>query len=73
MVRIRANLLVVRGSPMAADYSAGAAVCLFFLIVLLLNPLDRLLTGSGLRSGELATVYIMMIVSSTLTYPDVFS
>ena len=60
------GVLVVRGSPMAADYSAGAAVFLFFLIVLLLNPLARLLTGSGLRSGELATVYIMMIVSSAI-------
>jgi hypothetical protein len=60
------GVLVVRGSPMAADYSAGAAIFLFFLITLLVNPLARLLTGSGLRSGELATIYIMMIVSSAI-------
>jgi len=60
------GVLVVRGSAMAADYSAGAAVFLFFLITLLINPLARLLTGTGLRSGELATVYIMMIVASAI-------
>ena len=60
------GVLVVRGSAMAADYSAGAAVFLFFLITLLINPLARLLTGTGLRNGELATVYIMMIVASAI-------
>ncbi len=60
------GVLVVRGSAMAADYSTGAAVFLFFLITLLLNPLVRLLTGSHLHSGELATVYIMMIVAAAI-------
>ena len=60
------GVLVVRGSSMAADYSTGAAIFLFFLITLLVNPLARLLTGSRLHSGELATVYIMMIVSSAI-------
>ena len=51
---------------MAADYSAGAAVFLFFLITLLINPLARLFTGTCLHGGEMATVYIMMIVSSAI-------
>ena len=58
--------LVVRGSAMAADYSTGAAIFLFFLLTLLLNPLAQLLTGSRLHSGELATIYIMMIVASAI-------
>ena len=37
---------------MAADYSTGAAIFLFFLLTLLLNPLAQLLTGSRLHSGE---------------------
>jgi len=60
------GVMVVRGSPMAADFSTGAALILFFLIALLLNPLARLLTGSGLRPGELATIYIMMIVACAI-------
>ena len=60
------GVLVIRGSAMAADYSTGAAIFLFFLFTLLVNPLTQLLTGSRLRSGELATVYIMMIVASAI-------
>ena len=51
---------------MAADYSTGAAIFLFFLLTLLLNPLAHLLTGSRLHSGELATIYIMILVFSSL-------
>ena len=60
------GVLVVRGSAMAADYSTGAALVLFFLLTLFLNPLARLLTGSHLNSRELATVYIMMIVAAAI-------
>lgn len=60
------GVLVVRGSAMAADYSTGAALFLFFLITLLINPLAQVLTGSRLRGNELATVYIMMIVASAI-------
>ena len=60
------GVLVIRGSAMAADYSTGAAIFLFFLFTLLVNPLTQLLTGSCLRSGELATIYIMMIVASAI-------
>ena len=51
---------------MAADYSTGAALFLFFLITLLINPLAKLLTGTSLHTGELATVYIMMVVGAAI-------
>ena len=60
------GVLVLQSSPMAADYSTGAALFLFFVLTLLINPLARLLTGSSLRSGELGTVYIMMIVGAAI-------
>jgi hypothetical protein len=60
------GVLVLRGSPLAADFSAGAALFLFFLLALFLNPAARLLAGAGLRPGELATVYIMMIVAAAI-------
>ena len=56
------GVLVLSGSPMAADFSAGAALFLFFLLTLCINPIAHRLTGSPLSSGELATAYIMMIV-----------
>ena len=37
------GVLVLRGSPLAADFSTGAALFLFFGLSLLLNPLFRLL------------------------------
>ncbi len=60
------GVLVLRGSPMAADFSAGAALFLFFLLSFLINPLAHKLTGSRLRRGEMATVYIMMIVAAAI-------
>ncbi|MBI2506458.1 MAG: hypothetical protein HYW07_24850 [Candidatus Latescibacteria bacterium] len=60
------GVLVLRGSPLAADFSAGAALFLFFVLTLLLNPLLRLLGSAGLHPGELATVYIMMIVAAAI-------
>lgn len=60
------GVLVLRGSPLAADFSTGAALFLFFLLTFLINPAARLSTGSGLRTGELATIYIMMIVAAAI-------
>ena len=60
------GVMVMRSSPMAADYSTGAALFLFFLVTLLINPLAKLLTGTSLHTGELATVYIMMIVGAAI-------
>jgi len=60
------GVLVLQASPLAADFSTGAALFLFFLLTLIVNPAARLLTGSRLRAGELATVYIMMIVAAAI-------
>ena len=60
------GVLMMQSSPMAADYSTGAALFLFFLLTLLINPLARGITGSSLRPGELATVYIMMIIGAAI-------
>ncbi|HJP32445.1 MAG TPA: DUF6785 family protein [Candidatus Latescibacteria bacterium] len=60
------GILVVGGSPLTADFSTGAAIFLFFVLTLVVNPLARLVTGSGLRRGELATVHIMMIVAAAI-------
>ena len=51
---------------MAADFSAGAALFLFFPLTLFINPIAHKLTGSPLSSGELATAFIMMIVAAAI-------
>ena len=60
------GVLVLRGSPLGVDFTTGAALFLFFLLSLLFNPLARALTGSGLRRGELVTIYIMMVVATAI-------
>jgi hypothetical protein len=60
------GVLVLSGSPMAADFSAGAALFLFFLLTFLINPIAQKFTGAALRRGEMATVYIMMIVAAAI-------
>ena len=60
------GILVVGGSPLTADFSTGAAIFLFFLLTLVVNPLSRVATGTGLRRGELVTVHIMMIVAAAI-------
>ena len=60
------GVLVLRGSPMGADFSTGAAIFLFLPLTLMLNPLVRLLGWPALRRGELVTIYIMMIVAAAI-------
>jgi len=60
------GILVVGGSPLTADFSTGVAIFLFFLLTLAANPLSRVITGTGLRRGELVTVHIMMIVAAAI-------
>jgi hypothetical protein len=60
------GVLVLRGSPLAADFSTGFALFLFFILTLLINPLSQLLSGAHLRRGELATVFIMMVVAAAI-------
>lgn len=59
--------MVIRGSRMAMDFSTAAALFLFFLFVGILNLLLGLIKRRfALRTGELATVYIMMIVACSI-------
>ena len=60
------GVLILRASPLAADFSTGGALFLFFLLTLFINPAAHLLTGSRLRRGELVTVYVMMIVAAAI-------
>ena len=59
--------LVISGSPLHLDYSTPAAVFLFFLFLVLVNPLLNLLRRQWRFSpAELVTVYIMGAVACTL-------
>ena len=60
------SVLVMQSSPMAADYSTGAALFLFFALTLIINPLAKILTGGHLSPRELATVYIMMVIGAAI-------
>jgi len=60
------GVLVLNGSPMAADFSAGAALFFFFIITCLLNPFLFYCGRAPLHRKELATIYIMMIVASAI-------
>ena len=58
--------LIISGSPLSFDYSTPAAVFLFFLFLLFINPLLGLLRRGGFNQAELATVYIMGAVACTV-------
>ena len=59
--------LMISGSPLHFDYSAGAAMFLFSVFVLIINPILRLIHRSWTFSrGELATVYSMGMVACML-------
>ena len=60
------GVLVVLGSPLAADFSTGYALVLLLLLVLLANPLVGVVTGWRLQRGELITVFIMMIIAAAI-------
>ena len=52
---------------MSSDYITAGAVCVFFLVILLLNPAIKLVRRSwGFDRAELAVIYIMLIISSTI-------
>ena len=61
------NTMVLRGSHMALDFSTPAAVFLLFLFVATVNVLLGVIRKeAALKPGELTTVYIMMIVATTI-------
>ena len=59
--------LIISGSPLHLDYSTPAAVFLFFLFFILVNPLLGFLHRKWLFSrAELVTVYVMGAVACTI-------
>ena len=58
---------VIGGSLLAANFTTGAALFLFFFLVGGVNTCLRILRrSSALQAGELATVYIMMMIACTI-------
>lgn len=61
------TVLHIHGSALCADYSTGAAVFLFFILVGLINKFNRkFLKRFYLQPSELITIYIMMIVACAI-------
>ncbi len=61
------TVLYIHASPMAADYSTGAAIFLLFILVFLFNViLKNIFKKFYLTPPELITVYIMMIVACAI-------
>ncbi|MGC8976726.1 MAG: DUF6785 family protein [Candidatus Ratteibacteria bacterium] len=61
------TVLHIHGSPLAADFSTGAAVFLFFILVGFINRFNRVVFKKFyLNQKELITIYIMMIVSCAI-------
>lgn len=59
--------LALATAGMSSDYITAGAVAVFFLLTAFLNPLIKLAYPPwGLRRAELAVVYIMLIIASTI-------
>lgn len=56
----------IHGSPMAADFSTGGALFLFFLLALLNLALRRFAPRLALAATEMVAVYAMMIVACSV-------
>ena len=59
--------MIIKGSQMGVWNTNPGSIFLFFVLVAILNALVGLLRRSwALDSGELAVVYIMLLVANTL-------
>ena len=59
--------MVIKGTVLAHNFSTPVALFIFFVLVLFLNPLLRLFhRGLALSRGELAVVYIMAMVATSI-------
>lgn len=59
--------MILKGSYMDIDFSAPAAVFLFFLLTAVINPvLARVANFLSLQSGDLITSYAMMLVAAAI-------
>jgi len=62
------SINIVHGSYLAIDHMPAGGVFLFFILVLLLNPVLRIVKRNfELNQSELLIVYIMLIVTSSIT------
>lgn len=58
------GVMMVEGSPLAADFSTGWAVFILFLLTLVVNTFLKMLSPrSALSTAELVVIYIMMVVA----------
>jgi len=58
---------VIGGSMLAANFTTGAAFFLFFFLVGGVNTMLRVVRrSSALKGGELAAIYAMMMIASTI-------
>lgn len=60
-------VLIMKNAGLTSDYITAGAVMLFFLLVVVANPLLKLFCPRhALSSAELVLIYIMMIVASAI-------
>jgi hypothetical protein len=61
------GVMVIHGSPLCADFSTGGAIFLFFVLIFVFNGLLRRISlRAGLDTGELVTVYVMLVLASAV-------
>ena len=61
------GVLVVHGSALCADFSTGGAIFLFFVLIFAFNGLlRRVRLRLGLATGELITVYVMLVLAAAI-------
>ena len=59
--------MIIKGTVLAHNFSTPVALFIFFVLVLFLNPLLHLFhRGLALSRGELAVVYIMAMVATSI-------
>ena len=61
------GVLKIKGSALCADFSTGGAIFLFFILIFVVNGVLRWLSPRvGLATGELVTVYVMLVLASAI-------
>lgn len=59
--------MILKGSYMDIDFSAPAAIFVFFVLTAIINPiLSKFNKNFSLRSGDLMTAYAMMLVATAI-------
>ena len=59
--------IVLSTSDMSSDHITAGAICVFFLVTLLLNPCIKLIRPRwAFDRAELTVIYIMLIIASTI-------